>query len=335
MDSPLVTDRGQPRVGFFENPVGIIEPGDFVLRSAMGDVLEPDERDAEFRQFQFLGAITEDIAVGCALTQSTHLQAGFAYLCRMSDRRLVQLRLPVRGDDELTFSRDPDHGTTVLAADDAQVEMSADGPVKRLLVDSVELQIDLAIDETGFATQRLSTRAGPAGFSYAQKVAGVPATGTVTTSLGAFDLGPLGAGGHHDFTAGFLRPETWWHWACLSAITSDGRRIGLNVSCGTNETSYTENCFWVDGVIQRVGGAVFEFDPGDWDQPWVIRTVDDTVDLRFRPAHGYHATGGRDPVATNFHQLFGFFDGTLRTLDGNIIEVRGLPGFSESQYLRW
>jgi hypothetical protein len=335
MTSRLIGERRQPRLGFFDQPVGPVEPADFDLRSPMGDVLEAAERDAEFRQFQFLGAIADDIVVGCALTQSAYLQSGFAYVCRMSDRQLVQLRLPVRDGDELAFSRDPDHGTTELTSRGARVEMSADGPTKRLIVESDELQIDLSIDESGFETQRLCTRSGPTGFSYAQKVAGVTAQGSVTSALGRVDLADLDAGGHHDFTAGFLRPETWWHWACLSATTNDGRRVGLNVSCGTNETSYSENCFWVDGAIERVGGAVFDFDPDDWDRSWTIRSVDGTVDLRFRPAHGYHATGGREAVATNFHQLFGVFDGTMRTEQGDTIEIDGLPGFSESQYLRW
>ena len=52
--------------------------------------------------------------VGCALTQSTLLQSGFAYVCRMSDRQLVQLRLRVDEGDELSLARDPDHGESLL-----------------------------------------------------------------------------------------------------------------------------------------------------------------------------------------------------------------------------
>jgi hypothetical protein len=37
----------------------------------------------------------------------------------------------------------------------------------------------------------------------------------------------------------------------------------------------------------------------------------------------------------NFHQLFGRFDGWITAADGERLEVTDLPGFAESQYLRW
>lgn len=41
-------------------------------------------------------------------------------------------------------------------------------------------------------------------------------------------------------------------------------RVGLNLSCGVNETSFTENCYWLDGELLKVDSVRFDFDR---DQP--------------------------------------------------------------------
>ena len=44
------------RYGFFDEPVGPIEPHAFELRSPMGEKLDVAAKQDAFRQFQFLGA---------------------------------------------------------------------------------------------------------------------------------------------------------------------------------------------------------------------------------------------------------------------------------------
>lgn len=51
----------EPRFGFFDEPVGPIDPDDFEPRGPMGRVLDDEERRKEFRQFQFLGAISDSV----------------------------------------------------------------------------------------------------------------------------------------------------------------------------------------------------------------------------------------------------------------------------------
>jgi hypothetical protein len=40
-------------------------------------------------------------------------------------------------------------------------------------------------------------------------------------------------------------------------------------------------------------------------------------------------------MSTNFHQLFGSFEGWILTDEGERLTLSTAPGFTESQYLRW
>ena len=80
---------------------------------------------------------------------------------------------------------------------------------------------------------RLCTRAGATGWVYARKTAGLGMRGTLRWDDTTYDLGAIDIYGHHDWSAGFMRRETFWNWGCLAGRTS--RRPAspaCNVSCG-------------------------------------------------------------------------------------------------------
>lgn len=300
----------------------------------MGGFVPEAERDTAFKSFQFIGAVAPDLAVGCAVTKTSSSASAFAYV--WSDGHFTQLRIGARPDDDAIFADDPDDGVTSLSTSRGSVEMNAEGAGrKRLVVESPDVSIDLAFRDDETDVLRLCTPTGPTGWAYVQKVVATPASGRVRTATSDFDVASLGALAHHDYTTGFLRPETWWHWACLAARLPDGRRLGLNLSCGTNESGYRENGGWLDDRWFDLDGVLFDFDPDDTERPWRIWGTDGRFDLTFTPGHGYHAHHESDALATNFHQLFGHFDGWLETATGDRLSLANLAGFSESQYLRW
>lgn len=94
-----------------------------------------------------------------------------------------------------------------------------------------------------------------------------------------------------------MRRETCWNWACLSGVL-DGVEIGLNLSCGVNETSFSENCLWLNRILLPVSGVHFVY--------------------------------RRDNLLTPWH-MFGRFHGTLRPTGGEPIAI-SLNGFVEEQY---
>lgn len=338
----VIDDKGRVVRGFFDQPVGLIDHMKVRLKSPLGDVLPHEARDAAFRHFQFMGAVSARYALGCAFSYSPLIKGAFLYLYDMTEGRfLLEKRLSVRGHaDTYEIAHDPDDGTNLFVAGGARIEMVADKgrgtkTLRAALGDGVTIDLTFADKEPAFSPMRLCTQTGATGWTYAQKVAGVPANGSVTGPFGTLDFGAIGACAHHDYTSGFLRPETYWNWACFSARDDAGRLLGLNVSNGVNESGFTENCFWVDGRLVKTDLVLIEFDDEDLDAPWRIRSGSAAVDLTFTPVGGYHAVGDAGVVASNFHQMFGHFDGTLQDPELGPLAVTHLGGFSETQYLRW
>ena len=132
-----------------------------------------------------------------------------------------------------------------------------------------------------------------------------------------------------------MRRETFWNWGCLAGRLTDGRIVGLNVSCGVNETSFTENCFWIDGRLHKVDAVVFDYDRTDLSRPWRLDSYDGRVRLQFTP-EGRHAERINVwLVASNFNQLFGRFDGEFTTAGGERLPIHGMLGYVESHYAKW
>jgi len=144
------------------------------------------------------------------------------------------------------------------------------------------------------------------------------------SKFGEFDLARIGGFAHHDYTAGFLRPDTFWNWACISDRLGDGRLLGLNVSRGVNETGLTENCFWLNGVLHKIDSVLFEYDQDDLNRKWRIKSFDGRLDLEFSPQGGYHAFNERPGRENRFHQLFGRFTGSLHDSRGRKVIVESL-----------
>lgn len=336
----LVTPAGQVRTGHFPASVRDVNGRDFDYRTPMGARQGAFARRFHYKQFQYFGVVADRLLAGCALADTGYLGLAFVYVYDTQSRRMVSetFRLPLaRG---LAMSRSPVSGQSVLAARGADIRLGyrerADGVLEKTLAvrTAKGLRIDAAMAEAPpFQVQALCTQTGINGFTYANKVAGVPVTGTLESPLGRVDLAGLGAMGHHDFSAGYMRRETFWNWACLSG-RAGGHAIGLNVSCGVNETGYSENCLWVDGRLVPTGLARFAFDRANPDSPWRVTTGDGAVDLAFTPA-GLHAERlDLGLFASNFKQFFGQFAGTVRA-NGDTIRIDGLWGFVEDQYAKW
>jgi len=102
-----------------------------------------------------------------------------------------------------------------------------------------------------------------------------------------------------------------------------------------NETSFTENCFWVDGRLHKLDTVAFHYNRRDLMQPWRVRSFDGRLQLDFVP-EGTHAENVNAwIVASNFNQLCGRYTGWLETPAGERIGVNGLLGYMESHYAKW
>lgn len=335
----LIQPNGLPRYGIFPTAPAEINYRDFDFRSPLGRQLGALAKWRRFHQFQYFGLLSEELIGGCALADLSLLAIGFVYLYHPASGRMLtrQFKLPLGLGCE--FSQQPDDGVCQLRQGHNLLRMENDAAngTKRLLVeldDGMRIDALFSEHEPRFQPMHICTPTAVNGWVYAQKVAGVRCQGRSSSSLGEFDLAAIDAFAHHDWSAGYMRPETHWNWACLSGPVG-AQRIGLNLSCGVNETSYTENCYWLDGELVKVDTVRFDFDRRQPLQPWRIRSYDGQVELAFEPHGLYQERLNLGLMATNFKQIFGRFQGRVRPPGQPEIPIDKLWGFVEDQYVKW
>ncbi len=335
----LITN-GKPTYGVFEESVRLINHRDFDLRTPMGARAGRLARHFGYKHFQYLGVLSDELLAGCGLVDLRTAALIFVYVFEVRTSTLLEWTFIAPLSLGLKTSDSPIDGRTVFRRGNTLIEFdnTAAPRTKALRVDIGDaLHIDARFDETAeaFEPMNICTRTGKTGWVFAQKVAGVEATGSLRCKLGTYDLAELGAMAHHDWSGGYMRRETFWNWACLSARVG-GRKLGLNLSCGVNETTYSENCLWLDGVLHPVSGTRFAYDEDDVLAPWRITSLDGQVDLTFEPLGMHTERRNLIVAAGNFKQLFGRFRGTLRPTGSEApLEVEGVSGFTEEQYAKW
>jgi len=336
----LIDSQGTPRFGLFESPVDHINVENYIHRTPFGKKASGFKQWGGFKRFQYYGVLSDKLILGVAMADLKHTGAIFLYVYLPESGEIFEKTFRTPFAFGLNMTNSPTEGETVFTSGQNSIRMqyrkNGEDFEKSLTVNLASgLKVQSSLNEpAGYEYMNLCTRIGMNGWVYAQKTAGLPVTGTVESSLGNFNLEEINAYGHHDFSAGYMRRETFWNWACLSGKTEAGDEIGLNISCGVNETSWHENCFWLNGKLVNTSQSVFEYNERDLRDPWHIYTHDGKVDLDFiyQGAHRERLNAGF--VATNFSQLFGRFEGTIKH-DNTAMDIRGMPGFVEEQYAKW
>lgn len=335
----FLNSDGQPPWGLLSEPAGTLNYMDYPLRSAFRELLPQEQRQHQFVHFHFMGFTSERFIAGCSMTLIGSTKTAFFYLFDRTTKELVKFSFRLTNAATGVVTLNPDAGRTLLTKGDMSVQFESDLSARSKSLNfkaGDELELDLHFSEKSaqFETLRLCTPTGPNGWTYCQKVAGIPATGHLKYKGQSFSLEDLDATAHHDFTAGFLRRDTFWNWACISGIQKTGEFIGLNVSNGVNETGGSENRIWRDGRIEPLDLFSFSYNLENLEEDWLI-TSENGSTLTFRSEGKYAAFNNKLSTGFDFHQLFGCFNGKIVTQNGEIVLIRDLPGFCERQFAIW
>jgi hypothetical protein len=336
MPKSLIDDKGNVQVGVFPEPVDTVNYRDFALRSPMGGRASSLAQWLGFNQFEFLGVLSEEIVFGVAIANVRYAGTGFAYVHEPATRRRTERSVTRPLGLGFDFVQTPERGTSRLNTAALKVEMEGiPGGGRRLMARAKGIEIDARYTEGPMEPLRICTGAGATGWVFTRKTAGHSVEGTLVWEGKTYDLAKVGALGHHDWSAGYMRRETFWNWGCLAGRLGDGRVVGLNASCGVNETSFLESCFWVDGVLHRLPAVHFAYDREDFHAPWKLTDERGRIDLTFVPEGSHKERINAGLVASNFIQIFGRYTGTLTTEAGERLQLDGLPGYSEWHYAKW
>lgn len=340
-ETKLIRPDGTPQFGLFPQTPDVINASDFNYRTPMGSRQLPGRKWLDYNQFQYIGVVSPELLVGCALGDFRYLGFAFVYTFDPATGDLDEFSVKLPLGRGISLTDRPADGSSVVSSGGNRIEMNARRKPREVQL-KVSLKSGLEVDATfnldkapKFEPLALCTQTARNGWAFTQKIAGVPATGTVSGKFGTKDLASTGAYAHYDYTVGYMRRETFWNWACFAG-NADGKAIGLNLSCGVNETSFSENCVWVDGKLYPVGLASFDYDRNRPDtEPWKVSTTDGRVDLDFIPEGIHTEKVNAIIIQSNFKQIFGKFNGVLRPDGGDPIEIKNLYGFVEDQYAKW
>lgn len=344
----LINSHGKPNFGRFSKPVNEVNMKDADYRTPLNKVAGKWKKHFHFKQFQYFGGIADDLIFGCALANTAYLGAVFIYVYRISDKKMLtwQFKRPLAFG--LNMTNRPDNGVSTFKSGNKKIlmryQLNSQGERRKILdIDfgaELTLQAEM-IESPEYEAMALCTPSSINGWVYAQKTAALSVTGKVQCSLGEYDLAEQNAFGHHDFSAGYMKRETFWNWACFSGIHQPNHKIknapalGLNVSWGVNETGYSENCFWVDNIIHSLPQVQFKFDRDDEHSTWRVTSDNQQIDLSFTPEGMHKENINAGLLATNFKQIFGRFNGFLITEDGKRFEIENYYGFVEDHYSKW
>ncbi|KZY65664.1 MULTISPECIES: DUF2804 domain-containing protein [unclassified Oleiphilus] len=345
----LINSHGKPHLGRFKHAVNEININDADYRTPMNKRANKWQRHFNFKRFQYFGGISGDLIFGCALADLRYLGAAFVYIYRTSDKKMLTWQFKKPFALGLDMTNRPDNGISSFKSGKHSIKMryqlNSQGERRKILEIGFGSELNIqaeTIEKPSFEEMALCTPTAVNGWVYAQKTAALPASGEVHCALGKFKLNEIACYGHHDFSAGYMRRETFWNWACFSGASystadrsEDKPPLGLNVSWGVNETGYSENCFWVGDKLHQLPQVQFRYDRDEESSAWRISCENGQLDLSFVPEgmHKEHLNAGF--MATNFKQIFGKFKGHLITAEGKRYEIESQYGFVEDQYSKW
>jgi hypothetical protein len=142
--------------------------------------------------------------------------------------------------------------------------------------------------------------------------------------------------GNLDWGRGIWPYHSFWVWASASGFLSDGRTIGLNLGFGFGDPSRaTENAIILDGRVNKLGAVQFDYSSSNFMLPWKMTTPDRRLDLTFEPFLERVAKTQLLLIASEVHQIFGRYSGSVVADDGEKIRLDGMIGFAEEHYARW
>lgn len=328
----LINDQGQAAFGVFDAPVDEINYRDYAFFTPMGWRVPKFFNRFKCNQFVFAGITGPDVIIGLAVVDLKYLANGFFYIFDRGRGTIAETSktlLPLGGN--IFIDPTPESLSCGFTSDGLVIAMKAD----RITARAKNLELGITLNLAAVSPLRICTRAGYNGWTFTRKTTPIPLTGTAACNDRRFDLASPSHMALLDWTAGFMRRETFWNWAAAAATLPDGRSFGMNFSCGVNETGFTENGFWIDGQLTKISTVHFEFDPLHFYTPWRVLSADGKVNLTFTPEKHREEHQNAGIAATRFHQMMGRFNGNLTTDAGDVVYLFEVPGWTEDHYAKW
>jgi len=330
--SKIINEKGLPQFGVFEEKITDVNYADYNFETALGLKIPGFISKFVANQFCFIGILSKEIMAGLAVVDLKYASNAFFYVYSRNDKRLIEIKkigIPLR--TSVFISSDPADPEFHFRSDSLSIEFSE----SRIQAKSDKIALDAVLDFSGTSPLRICTMAGYRGWVYTEKATPLNIKGTFEIEGRKILLESPETLALMDWTCGYMRRHTCWNWASTASLLEDGRKLGLNLSWGVNETGWTENAFWLNDKMIRCSNSIFIFDRDNLMKPWKIYSEDGKIDLEFIPEATRSEKIWALVAASRFTQLTGVFNGVLRGLDGEEIILKEIPGWTEDHFAKW
>lgn len=330
-----IADTGQPHLGLFQDSIPRFNLDALDLRTEMDGLASGWRRRFGYKQFQFVAVQSPEFVLAIAIADVRYVNSGFAYLYRKGLPTLeLSLLHPLAWRCQM--SQSPRQGQAQLGTSKYGWQLTPSDAGWQVTLFHPRLQVELQLHRSEQAALALCSPTAYSGFTYTEKNNALAVSGHLVIDGQALNLAQ--ARGGYDFSAGYMRRQTSWRWASINTMLNDGTGLivpfGLNLAAGVNETGLCENAWWLHGQRQHLSPAQFEFDRRT-QGPWRIRTLCDEVDVQFTPDFCRQERLNFGVLASNFRQYVGSFSGHLTKLDGSVVKLDQVQGFTEDHYAKW
>ncbi len=327
----LVSRQGSVEHGLFKEPVHRISFEDYDYRTPLGYRLPRAWKRCKAKRFHFFGICGPQAMLGLAVVDLGHLCTGFMYVYDKRNEWMKQFQDTMLNRKRAAVKSTPEHPHSWLQGRKLSLEIKGE----RVFAQGRDVQLSAHLRTTHNSPIRLCTRNGYTGWCYTQKTMPIHLSSELLLGGQRVTLESPEHMGVMDWSGGYMRRHTFWNWASAACRLSDGRDMGLNLSCGTNETGFTENAFWIGDRREKADTVHFRYEGENMFLPWRISSFDGKVDMWFYPERRKEEKMNALVLATRFTQLMGTFQGTLLTEKGERIEVKDCCGWTEDHYVKW
>ncbi|HKJ38465.1 MAG TPA: DUF2804 domain-containing protein [Anaerolineales bacterium] len=199
----------------------------------------------------------------------------------------------------------------------------------------IQAEIDLQIP-SGYESMNIVIPIGLKRFYYNRKINCLPASGVVKYGDLTETLEPATSLGSLDWGRGVWEYRSFWNWASASGFLPDGRTIGLNLGSGFGDLSRAgENAVILNNRIHKLEQVRFDYTPDDYMKPWKFTDTEKRLELTFTPFKDRLAQTNLGIITSKVHQMFGRYNGSVISDEGEKIHIKDLIGFAEEHYAKW
>lgn len=204
-------------------------------------------------------------------------------------------------------------------------------------INNKDLKADIHLSETSKNSMVIATPFNKKGhFYYNQKINNLKVLGYF--QLGDNKITTDEAIGVLDWGRGVWTYKNTWYWASLSSLDEDGFK-GFNLGYGFGDTSFaSENMVFLNEEAYKLDDVEFIFTSKknkiDFNKEVKLISKSKDIDLTFTPILDRKDHTNAILIESNQHQLFGYFNGTIKTKNKTITFKNSL-GFLEKVKNRW